>query len=186
MLITVEELRKYINTEETDEMLAAKLSALELTIRRYTNNNFQSRGFRVTADIRAGVFTSEALIPFEVGDTIMVSGSDLQSDCIATVTEVNDLTFTTDGDWADDDDVLVTKVVYPIDVKLAAANIIDWQLRNQAVNSGDKSQAPVASETISRHSVTYATDATEADLSVDFGVPKKLVACLKLYKKARF
>lgn len=185
MLMTVEELRKYINTEETDEMLAAKLSALELTIRRYTNNNFQSRGFRVTADIRAGVFMSDALIPFEVGDTIMVSGSDLQSDCLATVTEVNDLTFTTDGDWADDDDVLVTKVVYPIDVKLAAANIIDWQLRNQAVNSGDKSP-PVASETISRHSVTYATDATEADLSVDFGVPKKLVACLKLYKKARF
>lgn len=186
MLMTVEELRKYITTDATDELLTARLSALELTIRRYTNNNFQSRGLRVAADIRAGVFMSESLIPFEVGDTIMVSGSDLQSDCLAVVTEANDLTFMTDGDWADDYSVLVTKVVYPIDVKLAAANIIDWQLRNQAVNSGDKSQAPVASETISRHSVTYATDATESDLSVDFGVPKKLVACLKLYKKARF
>lgn len=184
--MTVDELRKYITTDVSDEILEAKLSALEMTIRRYTNNNFQVRGCRVTADIRAGVFMSESLTPFEVGNTIMVSNSDLQSDCLAVVTEANDLTFITDGDWADDDNVLVTKVAYPIDVKLAVASVIDWQLRNQAVNSGDKSQATVTSETISRHSVTYATDATESDLSVDFGAPKKLVACLKAYKKARF
>lgn len=186
MLMTVEELREYITTEETDAALAAKLSALELTIRRYTNNNFQNRGFRIEADIRAGVFMSESLIPFDVGDTIMVSESDLQSDCLATVTEANDLTFMTDGKWADDDSVLVTKVEYPLDVKLGAVNILKWQLRNEAAASGDKSAMPVQSETISRHSVTYATDATEADISTDFGVPKKLVAFLKGYKKARF
>ena len=178
MLMTIEELRKYIQTEETDEVLIAKLSALELTIRRFTNNNFQNRGFRIEADIRAGIFMSESLIPFDVGDTIMVSESDLQSDCLATVTEANDLTFLTDSEWADDNNVLVTKVVYPMDVKLGAVNILKWQLRNEAAASGDKSAMPVQSETISRHSVTYATD--------DFGVPKKLVAFLKLYKKARF
>ncbi|MEE0517513.1 MAG: hypothetical protein UC708_06495 [Anaerovoracaceae bacterium] len=186
MLMTIEELRKYIQTEETDEVLIAKLSALELTIRRFTNNNFQNRGFRIEADIRAGIFMSESLIPFDVGDTIMVSESDLQSDCLATVTEANDLTFLTDSEWADDNNVLVTKVVYPMDVKLGAVNILKWQLRNEAAASGDKSAMPVQSETISRHSVTYATDATEADMSADFGVPKKLVAFLKLYKKARF
>lgn len=186
MLMTVEELRKYVTTDETDAMLKARLEALELTIRRYTNNNFQKRGFRVTADIMAGVFMSESLIPFEVGDTIMVSESDLQSDCLATVTEVNDLTFMTDGKWADDDYVLVTKVEYPADVKLGAANILKWQLRNEAAASGDKSQKDIQSETLSRHSVTYATDATESDLAVDFGVPKKHVAFLKMYKKARF
>lgn len=186
MLMTVEELRKYIKTDEADEVLAAKLSALELTIRKYTNNNFQNRGFRIEADIIASVFMSESLIPFDVGDTIMVSESDLQSDCLATVTEANDLTFLTDSEWADDDNVLVTKVVYPLDVKLGAVNILKWQLRNEAAASGDKSAMPVQSETISRHSVTYATDATEADMSADFGVPKKLVAFLKNYKKARF
>lgn len=186
MLMTVEELRKYIETDETDEMLKARLDALELTIRRYTNNNFQKRGFRVTADIRAGVFMSESLIPFAVGDTIMVSESDLQSDCLATVTEANDLTFMTDNEWADEDYVLVTKVEYPADVKLGAANILKWQLRNEAAASGDKSQKDIQSETLSRHSVTYATDATESDLAVDFGVPKKHVAFLKMYKKARF
>jgi len=186
MLMTVEELKQYITTNRSDMVLEAMLQALELTIRKYTNNNFQKRGFRVEADIKASVFMSETLIPFAVGDTIMVSESELQSDCLAVVTEVNDLTFITDNEWADENDVLVTKVVYPADVKIGAANIIDWQLRNQAMNSGDISQAPVAAETISRHSVTYVTDASEADLSTELGIPRKHVAFLKGYKKARF
>ena len=186
MLMTVEELRKFITTDKPDTVLEAMLQALELTIRRYTHNNFQSRGFRVEADIIDGEFHTGVTAPFVAGDTVMISESDKQADMLCTVKEVKDGSFTVNEDVTDEDDVLVTEVVYPADVKLGAANIIDWQLRNQAVNSGDKSQAPVASETISRHSVTYATDATESDLSVDFGVPKKLVACLKLYKKARF
>lgn len=122
MLMTVEELRKHITTEEADEILAARLEALELTIRNYTNNTFTKKGV----------------------------------------------------------------LEYPADVKLAAVNILKWQLRNEAAAAGDKSQKDIQSETLSRHSVTYAADASEADLSADFGVPKKLVACLKLYKKARF
>ena len=122
MLMTVEELRQYITTEETDQVLAARLSALELTIRNYTNN-----------------------------------------------------TFTKDG-----------VVDYPADVKLAAANILKWQLKNEAAAAGDTSKKDIQSETLSRYSVTYAADASEADISADFGVPKKLVACLKYYKKARF
>ena len=186
MLMTVDELRKHINTDETDEALKMRLEALELSIRRYTSNNFQRRGFRIEADIRAGVFMSESLIPFSVGDTIMVSESDLQSDCLATVTESNDLTFVTDGDWADEDDVLVTKVVYPADVKIGAAKILAWQLKNEAANSGDTSKKDIQSETLSRYSVTYATDATESDIDESFGVPKKLLSFLKLYKRARF
>ena len=128
MLMTVDELRKHINTDETDEVLKMRLEALELSIRRYTSNNFQRRDFRIQADIRAGIFMSESLIPFSVGDTIMVSESDLQSDCLAVVSEItDDTTFTTDSDWADDNDVLVTKVVYPADVKLGAAKILAWQ-----------------------------------------------------------
>lgn len=122
MLMTVEELRKYITTEEADEMLAARLEALELTIRNYTNN-----------------------------------------------------TFTKDG-----------VVEYPADVKLAAVNILKWQMKNEAAAAGDTSKKDIQSETLSRYSVTYATDASETDIEAKFGVPKKLVACLKLYKKARF
>ena len=186
MLMTVEELKQYIKTEEPDALLAAKLASIELTIRKYTNNNFQNRGFRVTADIKAGVFMSNSLIPFKVGDTIMISESDLQSDCLCTVKEVGELFFTVQEGVADDDSVLITKVEYPMDVKLGAVNILKWQLRNEAANSGDKSQKDIQSETLSRHSVTYATDATESDLAVDFGVPKKHAAFLNNYMKARF
>ena len=188
MLMTVEELKSFIgDIGVADIVLAGRLSALELTIRRATNNNFQSRAFRIEADIRGGVFMSESLIPFDVGDTIMVSESDLQSDCLAVVKEVtDDTTFITDNEWADDNDVLVTKVVYPADVKIAAADIIGWQMKNMAANSGDSSKRAVQSETMSRYSVTYATDATEGDIDPDYGVPKKLTAPLKNYFRARF
>lgn len=186
MLMTVEELKEFITTDKPDAVLEAMLQALELTIRRYTNNNFQSRGLRVEADIIDGEFHTGVTAPFVAGDTVMISESNKQADMLCTVKEVKDGSFTVNEDVTDEDDVLVTKVVYPADVKLGAANIIDWQLRNQAMNSGDTSNAPVASETISRHSVSYVTDATEADLSSEFGVPRKHVAFLKGYKKARF
>jgi hypothetical protein len=185
--MTVDELRKYITTEETDAVLAGKLSALELTIRRYTNNRFLKRDFMIEADIRGGVFMSEALIPFEAGDTIMISNRGSQVECLCTVKEVtDDTTFTVNERVGDANDVLAVLVDYPLDVKLGAVNMLKWQLRNEAANNGDKSQKDIQSETLSRHSVTYVTDTTEADLSADFGVPKKYVAFLKLYKKARF
>lgn len=186
MLMTLEELKAFVTTDVPDLVLEARLQALELTIRKNTNNNFQSRGFRVVADIRGGVFMSESLTPFEVGDTIMVSESTLQSDMLAVVTEANELTFMTDSDWADDNDVLVTKVVYPVDVKMAAADILNWQLRNASANSGDTSKKDIQSETMSRYSVTYAADATEADIDANYGVPKKLTAPLLQYCRARF
>lgn len=186
MLMTVEELKQYIKTEEPDALLAAKLASIELTIRKYTNNNFQNRGFRVSADIRGGVFISNSLIPFKAGDTIMISESDMQQGCLCTVKEVNDTTFTVEEGVADDDSVLITKVEYPLDVKLGAVNILKWQLKNEAAAAGDTSKKDIQSETLSRYSVTYATDSTEADIDVNFGVPKKHVAFLSLYEKARF
>lgn len=187
MLMTVEELRQYITTEEADQVLAARLSALELTIRNYTNNNFINRHVWLNADIRGGVFMSESLIPFEAGNTIMLSHSDMQQGCLLTVKEItDDTTFIVNEYVTDEDEVFVYRVDYPMDVKLGAVNILKWMLRNEAANNGDKSQKDIQSETLSRHSVTYATDSTEADLAVDFGVPKKHVAFLKMYKKARF
>ena len=41
MIISVEELRKYITTNLEDSVLEAKLQALELSIQGYTNNNFK-------------------------------------------------------------------------------------------------------------------------------------------------
>ena len=125
MLMTVEELRRFVDTDVDDQALEARLQALELSIQGYTNNNFN----RVRA----------------------AHGGE-----------------------------------YPMDVKIGCVDIMRWKLRNEAANSGDKSQRDVQSETISRHSVTYAADASEADMDIRLGVPKKHTAFLRPYMCARF
>lgn len=175
MIMSVEELKKFITTTETDEMLAARLLAIEQMIRGYTNNNFQRTGYRRTADIVGGLFIVEALTPFEVGDTVQIGDSELNAG-LYTVAEVTDSTFRVNEDVADEKNVLVTKVSYPADVKMGVVNMVKWDLENRA-------KVGIQSETISRHSVTYF------DLSGDnakMGYPKSLLGFLKPYRKARF
>ena len=114
MLMTVAELRQYIATDETDQMLEAKLQALELTFQGYTNNDFKRH-------------------------------------------------LTAEGE-------------YPMDVKMGVVNMMKWDLNN-------RDKVGVASETISRHSVTYFN--MDAGNSV-MGFPVSLLGFLKPYKKARF
>lgn len=126
MILTVEELRKFVTTDKTDEVLSMQLAALEQMIHGYTHNNF--RRFK----------NAEGVIE------------------------------------------------YPADIKMGCVDILRWKLRNEAANSGDTTQKAVQSETISRHSVTYAADASETDIDERFGVPKKHTAFLRPYMKARF
>jgi hypothetical protein len=186
MLLTVEELRQYITTEETDQVLEARLQALELSIRRYTNNNFMFRGIRTFADAFDHAFECRNASNFAVGDTVQVSMSDYMDGQLCTIAAIEGNTITVNEPVYHEDEVILTKVLYPLDVKLGAVEILKWKLKNAAAASGDKSAMPVQSETISRHSVTYAQDASEADIDSEFGVPKKYVAFLKGYKKARF
>lgn len=75
---------------------------------------------------------------------------------------------------------------YPPDVQMGAINMLKWQLRNDAQNNGNISNKVIQSETLSRHTVTYATDGTESAIDTLTGVPQKLSAFLKPYMKARF
>lgn len=175
MIISAEEARKFIKTDEPEPVLEAKLLALENLIRKETNNNFQSTGYRRTADIVGGMFCVEALTPFEVGDTVQISASELNAG-LYTVKEVSDSTFFVNEKVVDEKDVLVTKVVYPIDVKMGVVNMLKWDLEN-------RDKVGVASESISRHSVTYFN--MDGDNSM-LGYPKSLVGFLKPYKRARF
>lgn len=58
MIISVEELKKYITTTEDDAVLEVKLQALEASIKGYTNNDFKrcltSEG-EYPADVKMGV-----------------------------------------------------------------------------------------------------------------------------------
>lgn len=185
MIISVEKLKQFITTDKAEGELEALLQALELSIRKYTNNNFQKIGFRACCDATDGVFIAKGAIPLREGETVQISGSVL-NDGIYTIATVDNGTFTVQGDVWNDTNMLVTKVEYPADVVMGVVEIMRWKLKNEAENSNDTSKMRVQSETLSRHSVTYATDATESDIDADFGVPKKYLAFLKMYKKARF
>lgn len=58
MIMTVEELRLYVETDEYDEVLEGRLQALELMVKGYTNNTFtrilQETG-EYPADIKMGI-----------------------------------------------------------------------------------------------------------------------------------
>lgn len=175
MILTPDELRWHITTTDDDAMLEGKLKALEISIRRHTHNNFQDRGFRREADIVGGVFLVEALTPFSPGDTVQVSQCELNKG-LYTVDEVTDSTFTVKEPLLDERDVLVTKVVYPDDVKMGVIEMLKWKQKQ-----GEK--VGIQSETISRHTVNYVS--MEKDNAL-MGYPKHLLDFLKPYKKARF
>ena len=175
MIISVEKAKSLISFPDswTDEKIRMKLLAVEQTIRAYTNNNFQDRDCRIEAFIRAGVFLSESLIPFSVGDTVQVSESRHNKGLFTVSFETDDTTFMVEEETRDEDDVLVTKIVYPADVVNCCVDLMEW-----SVNFAGK--VGIKSETLSRHSVTYEDSAT-----MFMGYPASMLGCLKPYRKCR-
>lgn len=177
MIMTVEQLKQYITTDKSDQVLEDMLQALESMIRGYTNNRFHKNpAVRIKADIIGGVFISDSLIPFKVGDTVNVTVGDKAADCgVYTVAEVSsDTTFTVKESIEDIASAKVSLVEYKADVRMGVAKLIKWDLEHKV---------GVQSETISRHSVTYVN--MDGDNSI-MSYPKPLMGFLKPYMKARF
>ncbi len=174
MIISVEEVKKYIPTTTDDSVLEAKLQALELLVRKYTNNKFQQRAIRSTGTFEEGKLYCPINRYFKVGDTIEISESDFNAGLMV-ISEMTDGVIDA-PDSIDEVAVLVTKISYPMDVKMGVVNMLKWDLEN-------RDKVGIQSETISRHSVTYFN--MDGDNSV-IGYPKSLVGFLKPYMKARF
>lgn len=167
MIISVEELRQHITTDKTDQVLETMLQALELSIRKYTNNNFQNRNKRFRTNIANGSFHSFSYPWLSEGDTVQISES-----------KFNDGLYVLSDNMGllDEKDVLVTKVEYPADVKMGVVNLAKWELEN-------REKVGIQSESLSRHSVTYFN--MDGDNST-MGYPKSFLGFLKPYMKARF
>jgi len=178
MIMTVAELRQFIDTDAEDQVLEAKLQALELLIRAHTNNNFQVRAFRAVAVAMAegNQLLFNSTVPFAVGDTLNITDSDFMQDALVTVASATNGSVVVNEDIFDESGVVITKVKYPQDVKMGVVNLMKWELDN-------REKVGVASESISRHSVTYFN--MDGDNSI-MGYPKSLMGFLKPYKKARF
>lgn len=174
MIISVDELKQYIEVGLNDKVLESELLALESSIRKYTNNNFQNVYFRY----KVNASNSKLILndsKFKVGDTIQISQSKF-NDGLYIITNIENGSITLDNDLYDEEEILVTKVVYPQDIKMGVVSLMKWILNN-------RDKVGIQSETISRHSVTYFN--MDADNSI-IGFPKSLIGFLKPYMKARF
>lgn len=170
MILTVEELKKFIKTELTDEELSLKLSAIEELIRRHTNNNFQNRAMRCLSDIYEGKIVSPSEY-FKVGDTVQISQNEINNGLYVIGEDM-----TLSPSPIDGADNLITKVIYPADVKMGVVNLVQWDLDH-------RNKIGVSSETISRHSITYFNmDGGNSTM----GFPSALLGFLKPHMKARF
>ena len=174
MIISVKEVKQFIQTTEPDKVLRAKLKALELLIRKHTNNNFQNRRIRFTCPVIAEklLLTTDML---KVGDTVQLSES-IYSNGVYVVKAIKDGFIELGKPLLDEAHVLVTKVEYPVDVVMGVVNMLKWDLEN-------RDKVGIQSEPISRHSVTYFN--MDGDNST-MGYPKSLLGFLKPYMKARF
>ena len=155
-------------------MLEARLQALELLIRKYTNNNFQNKNIRFTCNASsAGLDFSTSYL--KVGDKIQISQSEF-NDGLYVIKSNSSGLITLDKTVYDEQDILVTKIEYPFDIQMGVTNMIKWDIEN-------RDKVGIQSESISRHSVTYFN--MDGDNSL-MGYPKSLLGFLEPYKKARF
>lgn len=172
MIISVENLKKLTDCgTATDDVIIAKLEAIESVIRAYTNNNFQQREVRfVGKSENICVYGSPQF--FSVDDTVQISGSGV-NDGLYQITMVDTDHIELDKPLMTTEFNLVTKIKYPADVIQCAIDLYQWKQ-----TMGEK--VGIKSETISRHSVTYEDSAT-----LFMGYPVGILNGLNLYKKAR-
>jgi len=109
------------------------------------------------------------------GDTVQISESSF-NDGVYHITEIDEDYISLNENLIDESVCMITKVKYPKDVQMGVVKMLKWNLEH-----GDK--VGIASETISRHAVTYFN--MDGDNSI-MGYPKSLLGFLKPYKKARF
>lgn len=171
MIITVEELQTIseLSAISSDQLLAMS-NGIEDFIRQYTNNNFTVRNINYNTPVIDGKLDTVSSA-FKVDDTVLISNS-LYNNGVYVITELDG---TLNEELFDEDNVKVTLVRYPASIKLGVIKLIQYD-----VKMNDK--VGIASESISRHSVSYAQPSND---SIG-GYPSHLMGFLKPYMKARF
>ena len=171
MIITVEELKKVSELSSVpDEQLTVMCEGIEDFIRQYSNNNFIVKNVTFNTPSMNGKLETVSPL-FKVGDTVLISNSKYNNG----VYVINDLDGTLDKELFDDENNKVTLVKYPPAIKLGVVRLLKY-------NAKMDSKVGISSESLSRHSVSYAQPSND---SVG-GYPASLMSFLKPYMKARF
>ena len=171
MIITVEELKQVSELSSiSDEQLTVMCEGIEDFIRQYTNNNFIVKNVTFNTPSLNGKLATVSPL-FKVGDTVLISNSKYNNG----VYVINDLDGTLDKELFDDDNNKVTLVKYPPAIKLGVVKLLQY-------NAKMDDKVGISSESLSRHSVSYAQPSSD---SIG-GYPSSMMSFLKPYMKARF
>ena len=175
MLISAGDLKSRYKKFEVfeEDLITRKLSTIESAIRKYTNNNFQNRLIRFSASVEGGIIkgTSPYLKSL---DTIEISGGVNKG--LYTVIGFENGTKTIEPLY-DYPTQLITKIEYPVDVIEGAIDLLDWELIKEG-----KENTGVASESISRHNVSYVQRTKDNTIN---GYPIELFNFCEDYMRAR-
>jgi len=188
MIITVEELKKTSEYSDVDDdVCEALINAMEVAIRKITNNKFQNTAVRFTASSNDDVINGVSTF-LKVGDTIEISQSDVNDGLyVVTAIDTDAGTTTVDSDLYAVEENLVTKIEYPLDVKYGFLNLLKYIKRMEDLYDSIVEKIGISSETISRHSVSYDTGNMLLYLTGDLSaIPDTVLGFLNRYKKARF
>ena len=171
MIITVEELKAVSELSSIpDEQLTVMCEGIEDFIRQYTNNTFVVRNISFETPSTDGrLETVSPLI--KVGDTVLITNSQY-NDGVYTLENADG---TLNKELLDDDYNKVTLVRYPPSVTLGVVKLLQYNVKMD-------SKVGISSESISRHSVSYAQPSSDAVC----GYPSSLMSFLKPFMKARF
>lgn len=176
MLITAYELKqnykKFVDIE--DGLIFRKLAVIESAIRKHTNNKFQNRNIRYIADIKNGVIQGTS--PYlKEGDTIEISEG--LNKGLFTIKTITDTTIELNEPIFDCGNNLITKIEYPLEIVEGAIDLLDWELLQKG-----KENVGIASESISRHNVSYVQ--RTADNTIN-GYPAELFGFCDEYMNMR-
>ena len=171
MIITVEELKTVSELSNIpDEQLTVMCEGIEDFIKQYTNNNFIVKNVTFNTPSLNGKLDTVSPL-FKVGDTVLISNSK----CNNGVYVINDLDGTLDKELFDDENNKVTLVKYPPAIKLGVVKLLQY-------NAKMDDKVGISSESLSRHSVSYAQPTSD---SIG-GYPSSMMSFLKPFMKARF
>lgn len=154
MLISIEDLKAIYTDKDfskfSDERLKRKLEAIESMVREETHNNFINRATGISCYAQGNVLHGDFSM-FSVGDTIQIFGKVKINDGIYVVEAIEDGYMTLNKMVYDYlGDMNIYKVEYPTDLIDGCIELLDYDCNTKA-----NLKRGIASESISRHSVSY-------------------------------
>lgn len=183
MILSLDEAKNILKIRDVskDYMLELKLEALEDMVRNKTNNKFLDTRVRVDKRLlfNAGNTITGADfegLGFRVGNTIDIDNS-IQNDGVYTITGVSSSYIKVKEELKEEEsNCLITKVVYPKDVKLGVIKLLQFDDK-----MADK--LGIKRETVARMSVEYYEMGNNESVE---GYPIALLKFLDKYKKLRW